>query len=112
MDENARRRVVRYVGALRISTYGTVRNFASGYGITTPYGIAVNVDGDHYKSLLTGNGVFNVNVGVFKLSQGNLNRLLFNDESTLAGLIIVANGCTNEFAPPVFVAETGGNWKT
>ncbi|VDL74137.1 unnamed protein product [Nippostrongylus brasiliensis] len=107
-----RARITNVAEYTRNSTDDTVRNFASGYGITTPYGIAVNVDGDHYKSLLTGNGVFNVNVGVFKLSQGNLNRLLFNDESTLAGLIIVANGCTNEFAPPVFVAETGGDWET
>lgn len=61
--------------------------------------------------MFTGSGVFSVNVGVFRLSQGNLKRLLFSDDSTFAGLIIVASGCMYEFTPPVFVADTGGNWK-
>lgn len=61
-------------------------------------------------SLLTGNGVFIVNVGVFKLSHGNLKRLLFSEESTFAGLIIVARGwCINELVPPLVAADTGGN---
>lgn len=61
---------------------------------------------------MTGSGVFNVNVGVFRLSHGNLNRLLFNDDNTFAGLIIVASGCIRVFAPALFGVETGGNWKT
>ncbi|PIO64920.1 B9 protein [Teladorsagia circumcincta] len=41
-----------------------------------------------------------------------LTRLLFNDDNTFAGLIIVANGCIKLFAPPpVFGVDTGGNWK-